>query len=123
MFKKLFSTDLALMLDGGSANQGRGLNALRAAYSDWRFGNDVAAIVVALERLSNHRLHMIGLRREGLVYAVRDMMLSAEEDRAIGREVIAILDASAEGAVSCHDAPPPEEYPRQTETVVKKMFT
>lgn len=123
MFKKLFSTDLALMPDGGSANQGRGLNALRAAYSDWRFSNDVAAIVVALERLSNHRLHMIGLRREGLVYAVRDMMLSAEEDRAIGREVIAILDASAEGAVSCYDAPPPEEYPRQTETVVKKMFT
>jgi hypothetical protein len=123
MFKKLFSTDLAVMLDGASSNQGRGLDALRTAFSDWRFGNDVAAIVVALERLSNHRLHMIGLRREGLIYAVRDMMLSAEEDRAIGREVIAILDASEETAFSCPDTSPPDEYPRQTETVVKKIFT
>lgn len=113
MFKKLFSTDLALMPDGASPNQARGLDALRTAYSDWRFGNDVAAIVVALDRLSNRRLHMIGLRREELVHAVRDMMLSAEEDRAIGREVIAILDASAENAISCHDTSPPEGYPRQ----------
>lgn len=103
MFKKLFNTDLALMLDDASANRGHGLGALRMAYSDWRFGRDVAAIVAALNRLSDHRLHMIGLRREGLFDAVGDLMLSAEEDRAIGQEVIAILEESAR---TIHDREP-----------------
>jgi hypothetical protein len=95
MFKKFFSTDLTLVPDDASTKQDSELGPLRKAFSDWRFGNDVAAIVAALDRLPNHRLHKIGLHRDGLVDAVCDMMLSAEKDRAIGREVIAILDASA----------------------------
>jgi len=108
MFKKLFSTDHAMMLDDASANQGRGLGALRIAYFDWRVQNDIGAIVAALDRLSNRRLQMIGLRREGLRDIVRDMMLSAEEDREIVQEIIAIIDASAESSFRSRDITPPE---------------
>ncbi len=107
MFKKLFRTDLAMPANGASGNNGRGFGTLRTAYANWRLCNDVAAIVVALNRLPNHRLHLIGLHRDGLVDAVGDMIVSAEENRAIGREVIAILDASAEGTFSCHDITTP----------------
>jgi uncharacterized protein YjiS (DUF1127 family) len=122
MFKKLFSTDPAMMRNDASANQSRGLAALRVAYADWRFGNDVAAIVVALNRLPNHRLHMIGLHREGLVDAVGEMILSAEEDRAVGQKVIAILEAPAGSSFDCTDITPPEGYPEQTETAAKKRY-
>jgi hypothetical protein len=107
MFKKLFSTDLAMTADGASGNDGRGFGALRTAYVHWRLGNDIAAIAIALNRLPNRRLELIGLHRDGLVDAVGDMIVSAEENRAIGREVIAILDASADSTFSCHDFTPP----------------
>jgi hypothetical protein len=119
MFKRFFSTDLALVPDGVSTKQDRELGPLRKAFSDWRFGNDVAAIVAALDRLPNHRLHKIGLHREGLVDAVCDMMLSAEKDRAIGREVIAILDASAARNRSGGDTAPSGEYPNPTGTAAE----
>lgn len=112
MFKKLFRTDDALMPDHASANQGRGLGALRLAYANWRFGKDVASIVIALDRLPNHQLHMLGLHREGLIDAVGDMILSAEQDRAIGREVIAILDAAKDRTFSRHDITS-EGHPKQ----------
>ena len=98
MFKKFFNTELILKSDVAMANKERGLSALRLAYSDWRGENDICAIASVLGRLSNHRLQMIGLRREGLRDCVRDMMLSAEEDRVIVREIIAIIDASADSA-------------------------
>jgi hypothetical protein len=122
MFKKLFSTDLAVMPNDAAATTGRGLGTLRTAIADWRYGNDVAAIVGTLNRLPNHRLHMIGLHRDGLVDAVGDMILSAEEDRAIGREVVAILDASADGTFGSYDIPPPEEYSEKAEIVAKNRF-
>jgi hypothetical protein len=123
MFKRLFSTDPAMMPDDVSANQGRGPGALRMAYADWRFNNDVAAIVAAFDRLSNRRLHMIGLRREALFDSVGDMMVHAEEERAIGLEIVAIIDASADNAFSCYDITPPEGHPKQTETAAKKKYT
>jgi hypothetical protein len=109
MFKKFFSTDLALVPDGVPTNQDRELGPLQKAFSDWRFGNDVAAIVAALDRLPNHRLYKIGLHREGLVDAVCDMMLNAEKERAVGREVSAILDASAARTFSSGDTTPSED--------------
>lgn len=112
MFKKQFSTDIASIRDDASPNQDRGLRALRMAYSNWRVRNDAGAIATALNRLSNRQLHLIGLRREGIVGAVEDMILSVEEDRAIGREVIAIMDASVDSTFSCHDTTPPEGYPK-----------
>ena len=123
MFKRLFSTDRAMTPDKVPANQGRGLGTLRMAYADWRFGNDVAAIVVAFDRLSNRRLHMIGLRREAIFDSVGEMMVHAEEERAIGREIVAIIDASADKALTYHDIPLPEECPKETETRAKRRDT
>ncbi len=120
MFKKLFSTDLAMPANGASGNNGRGFGTLRTAYANWRLCNDVAAIVVALNRLPNHRLHLIGLHRDGLVDAVGDMIVSAEENRAIGREVIAILDASADSTFSCHDITPPVDIQSRRKPQLKK---
>ncbi len=112
MFKKLFITAPAMMPDDASANQGRGLGALRAAYSDWRGYNDIVTIVAALERLSNRRLHMIGLRREDLFDAVGDMMDRTEENRAIGQEILAILDAPAR---TIHDRKPTPQFTENVE--------
>ncbi|MFT5066783.1 MAG: hypothetical protein ACJAXK_001602 [Yoonia sp.] len=119
MFKRFFRTDLASQPNDASINQSRSPSTVRKAISDWRFSNDVAAIVVALDRLPDHRLRMIGLNRDGLFDAVFDMILSAEEDRAIGREVIAILDASADSTFNCQDMTPPKGIPKQTETAAK----
>jgi hypothetical protein len=106
MFKKFLSTDPTLVPDDASTKKDSELGPLRKAFSDWRFGNDVAAIVAALDRLPNHRLYKIGLHREGLVDAVCDMMLNAEKERAVGREVSAILDASAARTFSSGDTRP-----------------
>ena len=122
MFKRLFNTDLAIMPDDVSANQRRGLGSLRKAYDDWRFSNDLAAIVAAFDRLSNRRLHLIGLRREALLDSVADMMVHAEEERVIVREIIAIIDASTDNELNRADIPLPEELPEQTETAATKRY-
>lgn len=106
MFKKFFSTDRALMSDDAITNQGSGLRNLRVAYSEWRSEKDIGAIAAALNRLSNRRLQMIGLRRERLRDTVRDMMVYAEEDRAAVRELIAIIDASADNTLGRHNVTP-----------------
>ncbi|ETX14307.1 hypothetical protein OCH239_04065 [Roseivivax halodurans JCM 10272] len=67
-------------------------SGLRERYESWRFRRDLAAIMAALDRLSDRRLEMIGIRRDDLFEAVSDMMMRAEEERAIGREVMALLD-------------------------------
>jgi hypothetical protein len=111
MFKKPFRTDPASVPDDASAIQGRVLGALRKAYDDWRSSNDHAAIVAAFNRLSNRRLHLIGLRREALLDSVGGMMIHAEEERAIVREIIAIIDASTDNAPNGPETPFPEEFP------------
>lgn len=68
--------------------------SLRERYDSWRFRGDIAAIMASLDRLSDRRLEMIGMRRGELFEAVSDMMMRAEEERAIGREVIALLETS-----------------------------
>jgi hypothetical protein len=123
MFKKPFRTDPASVPNDASTNQGRGLGSLRKAYADWRFGNDLAAIVAAFDRLSNRRLNMIGLHREALFDSVGDMMVQAEEERAIVREIIAIIDASTDTALTCPDIPLPEEFAKQTEAAATKRYT
>jgi hypothetical protein len=106
MFKKIFGRNIASVPKDSTPNHIRDTGTLRKALSDWRFGNDVAAIVAVLDRLPNHRLHLIGLHREGLVDSVCDMMLRAEEDREIGREVVAILDTPADSGFSGDDTTP-----------------
>lgn len=124
MFKKLFRTNPASVPNDVSANQGRGLGALRTAYADWRFGNDLAAIVGVFDRLSNRRLNLIGLNRETLFDSVGDMMVHAEEERAIVREIIAIIDASTDTSLKCPDIPLPVEYSKQTQAVAAaKTYT
>lgn len=66
---------------------------LRQRYESWRFRRDVAAIMATLDRLSDRRLEMIGMRRGELFEAVSDLILRAEEEKAIGREVIRLLEA------------------------------
>lgn len=98
MFKKTFNTAPATTLDGASAGPARGLGALMTAYSDRRLRNDIVAIMSAFDHLSDRRLHMIGMRREDLFDTVGDMIRQAEEQRTIGREVIAMLNAPARNA-------------------------
>ena len=80
--------------------------SLRARYDSWRFRRDIAAIMASLDRLSDRRLEMIGLRRDELFEAVSEMIMRAEDERAIGREVIALLETSG-GARPAPDAGTP----------------
>lgn len=94
MSKKLFSTDRGVTPDDAPVTPSRDQKGLGKTISNWRFRRDVAAIVAALDRLPSRRLHLIGLNKDGLFDSVCDMILSAEEERAIGREVSAMLDAT-----------------------------
>ncbi len=93
MFKNFFNSKSAPVVENAPQNRSHRQDTLRAAYTDWRFYNDIATIVGALDRLSDRRLHMIGLHRGNLFDIVEDMMDRAEEQRTIGREVVAMLDA------------------------------
>lgn len=86
MFTRLFGSS-------DTKNSGTDRQSLRDRYNSWRFRRDIAAIMATLDRLSDRRLDMIGMRREDLLGAVFDMMERAEEERQIGREVIALLEA------------------------------
>ena len=86
MFMRLFGSS-----DTKDTDAGR--QSLRDRYNSWRFRGDIAAITATLDRLSDRRLDMIGMRREDLFGAVSDMMMRAEEERQIGREVVALLEA------------------------------
>ena len=74
------------------ASSGR-LSRMKSAYSVWRAERDIKAIASVLNRLSNRRLHLIGMQRSYLDDAVLGLMGRAEEDREIGREIIALLDS------------------------------
>jgi hypothetical protein len=86
MFTRLFGSS-------DTKNTDADRQSLRERYTSWRFRGDIAAITATLDRLSDRRLDMIGMRREDLFWAVSDMMMRAEEERQIGREVIALLEA------------------------------
>jgi hypothetical protein len=123
MLNKLFRAERSMTPDNVSANQGSGLSTLRMAYDDWRFGNDVAAIVAGFNRLSNRRLHMIGLRRETLFESVVEMIDQAEEERAISKAILAIIDTSADKAFLSDDGLLPAEFPKEKEAIPRKRDT
>ncbi len=66
--------------------------ALGFAAREWHQDRDTFAIKRALSRLSDRRLHLIGLRRQTLETDVRRMIWDIEEERNIGAEVLQILD-------------------------------
>lgn len=68
------------------------LDRLMAAYGEWRITQDIAAIMSALDRLSDRRLAMIGLRRDDLYDAVTGMMEQVREQKRISEEVLALLE-------------------------------
>ncbi|KUF08738.1 hypothetical protein [Pseudoponticoccus marisrubri] len=86
MFKRLFGTAAGTRAAPGP------VAGLRERVESWRFQRDVAAVTATLDRLSDRQLAMIGMRRGELFEAVSDMMLRAEEERRIGREVVALLE-------------------------------
>ncbi|PRY22109.1 hypothetical protein CLV78_10733 [Aliiruegeria haliotis] len=94
MINRLFSIFVAPETAADDQAGRNRLAALRQAYEDWRFGRDFAAIMAAFGRMSDHQLHMIGLSRDTLFETVEDMMLDAERERALGREVAALLEVS-----------------------------
>lgn len=91
MFKQLFATFTASTASG--LPRRHGVDTIRQAYDTWRIGRDIDAIEIALDRLSDRQLHLIGLCRDSLSETVEDMIVGAEQDRAIGREVMALLEA------------------------------
>lgn len=100
MFKRLFSMFGVTWAEDGDPPHRSGRAALRSTYDDWRFERDIAAVMAALDRLSNRQLHMIGLDRDSLFEAVEDMILDAAQQRALGREVLELLEASGTSAIS-----------------------
>lgn len=87
LFQKLGIED-----DPRHASSGQ-LGRIRSAYLAWRARRDIAAISSVLDRLSNRRLRLIGMQRHSLDEAVIALMSRAEEEREIGREVVALFDA------------------------------
>jgi uncharacterized protein YjiS (DUF1127 family) len=78
----------------------RGIAALWQAYEDWRFRRDFTAIISSFNRLSDRQLGLLGLTRNTLFETVEDMILTAERERVIGREVAALLEGPVETSAS-----------------------
>lgn len=93
MFRNLFSTSGQTRPEADGAARRWGLAALRQAYDDWRLGRDIAAIMAAFDRLSDRQLDLIGVSRGSLYDTVEEMILSAERERMLGEEVLALLEA------------------------------
>lgn len=70
----------------------RTVDATRAAHADWQFERDVAAVMAALDRLSDRRLALIGMRREALFDAVAEMIARTQADRAATSEILSLAD-------------------------------
>ncbi|MCE6949730.1 hypothetical protein LAZ29_02175 [Cereibacter sphaeroides] len=73
----------------GTATFARRGNDLGGHLAGWRLSRDIAAVMAALDRLSDRRLHLIGLRGDALFAAVSDLVLRAEEKRADDRAFLA----------------------------------
>jgi hypothetical protein len=74
---------------------------LKAAVGEYRTSrsarqreDDVAAIAFALSRLSDRRLTLLGIRRDGLVHAVETLVEKAEEARSSADEIICLVDGT-----------------------------
>lgn len=83
--------------------------SLREKVDSWRFRRDLAAIMATFDRLSDRRLEMIGLQRDSLFESVSDMMIEAERQRAIGREVVELLENPSQPETADRDAVPARE--------------
>ncbi len=112
MFKKLFRSKFAEAVCGVVVNRTKNRVTFQAAYTEWRSRNDIATIVGALDRLSDRRLNMLGLRRDNLFDIVEDMVDSEKEQRAIGQEVIGMLEVSS---MTTYDYAPPRKIPDNAE--------
>ncbi|QIE43111.1 hypothetical protein G5B39_13800 (plasmid) [Rhodobacteraceae bacterium SC52] len=84
------------------------IGRVRAAYDEWRFSRDITAIMSALDRLSNHQLHLVGIRRDDLFETVAEMMRRAEAQRVVGREVTNMLDRPTTATQPAKEAKPSE---------------
>ncbi|SLN10151.1 hypothetical protein ROJ8625_00185 [Roseivivax jejudonensis] len=93
MFTRFFGHSAAV--DSGDARR-----SLRERYDSWRFRGDIAAIMASLDRLCDRQLDLIGMRREELFEAVSDLMMRAEEQRRIGRDVVELLETAPEDATT-----------------------
>jgi hypothetical protein len=74
---------------------------LKAAVGEYRTSrsarqreDDVAAIAFALSKLSDRRLTLLGIRRDGLVHAVETLVEKAEEARSSADEIICLIDGT-----------------------------
>ena len=70
----------------------RTLAATRAAHAEWRFERDIGAVMAALDRLSDRRLALIGMRRDALFEAVAEMIIRAEVDRQSAAETLSLAE-------------------------------
>jgi hypothetical protein len=66
--------------------------AARAAHAEWRFERDIGAVMAALDRLSDRRLALIGMRRDALFEAVAEMITRAEVDRQAAAETLSLAE-------------------------------
>lgn len=82
---------LGIEVEPDHASFGR-LARAKSVYRAWRAKRDIAAISGALNRLSNRRLRLIGMHRHYLDEAVVALMTHAEDEREIGREIVALLE-------------------------------
>ena len=92
MFKQLVTRLVPGSKKAAAPTNGSGLARIRSAYGEWRISQDIGAIMAVLDRLSDRRLAMIGVHRDGLYDAVADMMERAQERQQMGDEVLAILE-------------------------------
>ncbi|MFD0982665.1 hypothetical protein [Tropicimonas aquimaris] len=103
MFKRLFSTFEATGATAGEPSRPGRMAPLRQSYDDWRFERDFTAVMTALDRLSDRQLHLIGLTRGSLFDAVEEMILDTAQQRALGREVIELLEGSQRDAITAEE--------------------
>jgi hypothetical protein len=74
---------------------------LKAAIGEYRTSrtarqreDDVAAIAFTLSKLSDRRLALLGIRRDGLVHAVETLVARADEARVGADEIICLVDGT-----------------------------
>lgn len=98
MLKKLISRTGSSAVEARHDDDTSGFGRAKAALAIWRTTQDIGAVMAALDRLSDRRLAMIGIRRDGLYDAVTEMMDRVEGERRIADEVLALLEkAPAKG--------------------------
>ena len=87
------------------------IGRFRQSIRKWRFERDFVAVVSALAQLSDRRLALIGMHRDGLVDHVERLIDEAEANRRLEKEVLDIIE---------HDdqmLSPPDPAPARTAEV------